>query len=96
MAVQIPPRASGLDGTTVVRERQQGCGADPVLIVQHLVDGGPEPEPQQSTLSQPDPQRSRSLGHVEPFLDFSLLISVADEQKSVVVFLAVIVGLFPG
>ena len=96
MAVHIPPLASGLHGTTVVGERQLGWAVPPVDKVHHLVDGGPEPEPKRSTLSQAEPDRSRYPSHVEPFFDFALLILIPDEQKSVVVLLAVVVGLFPG
>lgn len=84
------------DDTAVVGQGQLGlCVILPVAVAHHPVIC-PNPESEDTTLPQTDPESTvSSLGVIQPLYDSILIFDTLNPQQACVFGLAVVKGLFP-
>lgn len=84
------------DDTAVVGQGQLGlCFILPVAVAHHPV-ACPNPESEDTTLPQTDPESTvSSLGVIQPLYDSLLIFNTLNPQQACVFGLAVVKGLFP-
>ena len=84
-----------LDDATVVGQGQLGlCVILPVAVAHHPV-ACPNPESEDTTLPQTDPEWTVCLGVIQPLYNSILIFDVLNPQQACVFGLAVVKGLFP-
>lgn len=84
-----------LDDAAVVGQGQLGlCVILPVAVAHHPV-ACPNPESEDTTLPQTDPEWTVCLGVIQPLYNSVLIFDVLNPQQACVFGLAVVKGLFP-